>query len=442
MFPLSQGLVEVINQSKGKPNGMIDGGRRGILGNPFDMQGNERLRKSVCEAHDEYFDRVYFGGEEPVAAAKAIAKERRLAIAPTWKHPSRDEYVALIDKIDAAVASGKQLQVGCYCAPALCHCNRLAEHWNRDRTKDQTQETSMNKQIVEVYADGGARPNPGKGGYGAVVVYADGSTFEMGGAKQQSTNNGMELRGTIAALTHLVECKATGEIAFKLDSEYVRKGIDSLPKWEANDWKSTQGIDVKNRALWQKLSQLLDRIDSNLSISFEHVEAHTGDRHNERCDAIATAFIQGRDPQLNQTQPAQPETTTDLKFPCYLSLVQGELAIHDVWDECKARSEFQAEAKTKKCKSMAEVETTLEAWKLSPDVLQDTLDRESDRHLEDWVEVAIEEEAIEKETSQLRNPAKLRIWTGEFARQEALKFLEKQQEQFKITSLSDTQFEI
>jgi len=411
-----QGLVEVINQSKHKPKGMIDGGRGGILGNPFDMQGDERLREPVCEAHSEYFERVYFGGEEPVAAAKAIAKEQGLSIATAWKRPSREAYVALIDKIDEAVASGKSIEVGCYCVPKACHLERLADHWNRDRTLDQEQ--TMDKQIVEVYADGGARPNPGKGGYGVVAVYEDGSTFEMGGSRGQSTNNAMELRGAIAALEHLVECEATGEITFKLDSEYVRKGIASLPKWEANDWTTSQGTEVKNKALWQKLSRLLDQVEADLS--FEHVDAHRGDRHNERCDEIATCFIQGRDPQLNQVQPA-PEI--DLQFPCYLSLVQGELAVHANWDDCKARTEFQSGAKTKKCKTMAEIEMTVQGWGLSIDDLQK--DTAGDRNLESWVELPLEKK-------QSPTTGAIGIWTGAEGRQMVQKLLSEQRKSAEV----------
>ncbi|HVS13832.1 MAG TPA: ribonuclease H, partial [Thermoanaerobaculia bacterium] len=76
----------------------------------------------------------------------------------------------------------------------------------------------------EVYTDGGARPNPGPGGWGAVILdAASGSVVEeLSGSDSASTNNRMELTAAISALEHLPE-GATVDV--HTDSTYVRRGV-------------------------------------------------------------------------------------------------------------------------------------------------------------------------------------------------------------------------
>ena len=57
---------------------------------------------------------------------------------------------------------------------------------------------------VSIYTDGACSGNPGKGGWGVVLVY-NGTEKEISGFEAETTNNRMELTAVIRALTALRE---------------------------------------------------------------------------------------------------------------------------------------------------------------------------------------------------------------------------------------------
>ena len=62
----------------------------------------------------------------------------------------------------------------------------------------------MKMKHVDIYTDGACRGNPGRGGWGAVLVYR-GVEKELSGGEPMTTNNRMELSAVIAALSALRE---------------------------------------------------------------------------------------------------------------------------------------------------------------------------------------------------------------------------------------------
>ena len=142
----------------------------------------------------------------------------------------------------------------------------------------------MKMKHVDIYTDGACRGNPGKGGWGAVLVYK-GVEKELSGGEPMTTNNRMELSAVIAALSALREpC----EITLTSDSKYV---VDAVTKgwaksWKAKGWKKADKSPALNSDLWDKLLSLLDYH----TVTFVWVKGHAGHPYNERCDALATAF--------------------------------------------------------------------------------------------------------------------------------------------------------
>lgn len=142
----------------------------------------------------------------------------------------------------------------------------------------------MKMKHVDVYTDGACRGNPGKGGWGAVLVYK-GIEKELSGGERMTTNNRMELSAVIAALSALREpC----EITLTSDSKYV---VDAVTKgwaksWKAKGWKKADKSPALNSDLWDKLLGLLEYH----SVTFVWVKGHAGHPYNERCDALATAY--------------------------------------------------------------------------------------------------------------------------------------------------------
>ena len=137
---------------------------------------------------------------------------------------------------------------------------------------------------VDIYTDGACRGNPGRGGWGAVLVY-HGVERELSGGDPMTTNNRMELIGAIEALSALREpC----EVTLTSDSKYL---IDAITKgwvysWKSNGWKKSDRSPALNVDLWEQLLPLFDRH----KVTLVCVKGHDGHPYNERCDKLATAY--------------------------------------------------------------------------------------------------------------------------------------------------------
>ena len=134
---------------------------------------------------------------------------------------------------------------------------------------------------VEIYTDGACSGNPGKGGWGAVLVYGA-KEKEISGADADTTNNRMELTGVIEALNTLKEpCNVT----LTTDSKYVCDAVNKewVYSWKKNGWKKADKKPALNIDLWEKLLALLDIHN----VTFVWVRGHNGHPYNERCDTLA-----------------------------------------------------------------------------------------------------------------------------------------------------------
>lgn len=157
--------------------------------------------------------------------------------------------------------------------------------------------------IKSLYTDGACSGNPGPGGWGTVVCYADGNCHELGGADPQTTNNRMEMQAAVAALEFFANSGQTEPVTLYTDSEYVKNGITKwIQGWKNKGWKTSTGKDVVNQDLWH----LLDKLNSR-QINWEHVRGHSGDFYNDRCDEIARKFSHNLTPQLQQQKPTTDE---------------------------------------------------------------------------------------------------------------------------------------
>jgi ribonuclease HI len=146
-----------------------------------------------------------------------------------------------------------------------------------------------NKSIASVYADGSCLHNPGPGGWGVVVNFDDGTSMELGGGEGATTNNRMELQAVISALNFCLPFIDQQQIHLYTDSRYVKDGITKwIHNWKKNGWKTKAKEAVKNKELWQRLDQL-----NHENVIWHWVEGHSGDRYNDRCDAIARSFAKG-----------------------------------------------------------------------------------------------------------------------------------------------------
>ena len=134
---------------------------------------------------------------------------------------------------------------------------------------------------VEIYTDGACSGNPGKGGWGAVLVYGE-RKKELSAGAENTTNNRMELTAVIEALKALREpCRVT----LTTDSKYVCDAINKnwLYSWKSNGWKKADKKPALNVDLWEELLPLLEKHE----VEFIWVKGHSGHPYNERCDEMA-----------------------------------------------------------------------------------------------------------------------------------------------------------
>ena len=134
---------------------------------------------------------------------------------------------------------------------------------------------------VEIWTDGGCKPNPGPGGWGAILRYK-GHERELSGHEPATTNNRMELTAAAAALETL---KRPCRVKLHTDSEYVKNGVTRWSHgWVRKNWRGASGDPVKNMDLWQRLLAAAAAHE----VEWHWVRGHSGHDMNERADKLAT----------------------------------------------------------------------------------------------------------------------------------------------------------
>ena len=140
---------------------------------------------------------------------------------------------------------------------------------------------------VVIYTDGACKGNPGPGGWGVLLVSADGTEKELFGGERETTNNRMEMMAVIEGLSIL---KRPCAVTLHLDSQYVLKGITEwISGWKAKGWKTAAKQPVKNVDLWQRLDALV--ATAGHTIDWRWVKGHAGDPGNERADGLANRGV-------------------------------------------------------------------------------------------------------------------------------------------------------
>lgn len=140
----------------------------------------------------------------------------------------------------------------------------------------------MDSDIVEIWTDGGCKPNPGPGGWAALLKFKD-TVRELSGGVAETTNNRMELTAALEALSAL---KRPCIVQLHTDSEYLKNGITRWHQgWVRKNWRNSAGDPVKNMDLWRLI---LEAVKPH-QIEWLWVKGHSGDPMNERADELATA---------------------------------------------------------------------------------------------------------------------------------------------------------
>ena len=130
---------------------------------------------------------------------------------------------------------------------------------------------------INIYTDGSAKGNPGKGGFGVVLM--SGKHYkEISQGFRHTTNNRMELLAVIVGLEHLKNINS--EVQVYSDSKYV---VDSIEKKWVFQWEKKHFKGKKNADLWKRFLIIYKKH----KVSFNWVKGHAGHPQNEKCDYLA-----------------------------------------------------------------------------------------------------------------------------------------------------------
>lgn len=138
---------------------------------------------------------------------------------------------------------------------------------------------------VDLYTDGACSGNPGKGGYGGILIYKN-KEKEYSGYNANTTNNRMEITAVIEGLKLL---KESVDIDIYSDSAYtVNAFLEGwIDNWQANNWRTAGKKPVQNIELWQELLSLIVKHN----VTWHKVKGHADNEYNNRCDKLATGEI-------------------------------------------------------------------------------------------------------------------------------------------------------
>ena len=144
----------------------------------------------------------------------------------------------------------------------------------------------MKSKPVYLYTDGSSLGNPGPGGYGLRLEWAEMSYVkEFSQGFVRTTNNRMELLAVIVGLELLK--KQPLEVVVFSDSKYV---IDSVDKKWVFGWEKKAYKDKKNSDLWKRFLKIYRKHNVN----FQWIKGHNQHPQNERCDELAVIAAKGK----------------------------------------------------------------------------------------------------------------------------------------------------
>lgn len=228
--------------------------------------------------------------------------------------------------------------------------------------------------MIIIYTDGAARNNPGRAGFGAIVIdEKKDSVTELGGHYPHATNNQMELTAAIRALEHVEAVGYKGEkVLLHTDSSYVIQGMQKwIFSWQKNNWQTSQKKQVENILLWKNLLSISEGKD----VEWIYVKGHAGIPLNERSDEIATSFADGVPIILfkgskdgygyahEKNDSVKQRTTTKKKAGTsyYVVVIKKDIFRYETWKECESAVRGVKGVRFKKVSSSDEEERFLDS---------------------------------------------------------------------------------
>lgn len=137
------------------------------------------------------------------------------------------------------------------------------------------------KKTVIVYTDGACSGNPGPGGWAALLQWNKNEKEITGGA-HDTTNNRMEMRAVIEALTALNQ---SCHVKIHSDSALIVNAFKQgwIDGWLRRNWRKANKKPVENRDLWEEMLTAMQPHD----VEWIKVKGHADNVRNNRVDRLA-----------------------------------------------------------------------------------------------------------------------------------------------------------
>ena len=136
---------------------------------------------------------------------------------------------------------------------------------------------------ITIFTDGAAKGNPGRGGYG-IVMLSGRHRKEISQGYRHTTNNRMELLSVIVAL-ETIKSEGNNVIIYS-DSKYV---VDAVEKGWVFNWAKKGFNGKKNADLWMRFLKVYPK----QNVKFVWVKGHGSNVENNRCDVLAVEAASG-----------------------------------------------------------------------------------------------------------------------------------------------------
>jgi len=127
--------------------------------------------------------------------------------------------------------------------------------------------------IINIYTDGACSGNQNEnnvGGWGTILEAGE-NTKELYGGQANTTNNIMELTAVLEGLKALKS--HNHQVNVFSDSAYIVNCFNQnwYVKWLSNGWMTSQKKPVENRAIWEELIHIVQKIKT---VNFYKVKGH------------------------------------------------------------------------------------------------------------------------------------------------------------------------
>lgn len=141
--------------------------------------------------------------------------------------------------------------------------------------------------MPHAYVDGSYNTTTKRFGYGIVLftdaVNPDGSPQEIRMAKAFDQEELAQMRNVAGEIMGAAQAMKTAR-KLGLKELTIYHDYEGIAKWCTGEWKAKKEWTKKYKAFFDEISQ-------NLSVTFQKVEAHSGDQYNEIADRLAKEAV-------------------------------------------------------------------------------------------------------------------------------------------------------